>query len=197
MHDLDETDVRILELLTEDARRPYSDIAEDVDLSAPAVSDRVQRLQEAGVIRRLTVDLDRSQLRSGALVLVSFDVDPGETTTVSERLRADDAVEHVFTTVEGDVQVVARMDVDAVRTWATDIVNRGGTTDFEVTLLADADWTPSIGGAEFALACAECGNTVTSEGESARLGGERYHFCCPSCRERFEEKYEQLANGAR
>ncbi len=197
MHELDETDVRILELLAEDARRPYSDIAADVDLSAPAVSDRVQRLEDAGVIRRFTVDIDRSQLRSGALVLVSFDVEPGETTAVSDRLRDDDVVEHVFTTVEGDVQVVGRMDVDTVRTWATGVVERGGTADFEVTLLADADWTPSIGGSEFALACAECGNTVTSEGESARFDGERYHFCCSSCHERFAEKYEQLANGAR
>jgi DNA-binding Lrp family transcriptional regulator len=46
MRDLDETDLEILQLLLSDARRPYSDIAETVGLSAPAVSDRVSRLRE-------------------------------------------------------------------------------------------------------------------------------------------------------
>ena len=45
MRELDETDVQILSLLAEDARRPYSDIGETVGLSGPAVSDRVTRLR--------------------------------------------------------------------------------------------------------------------------------------------------------
>lgn len=72
MHDLDETDLEILELLMSDARRPWRDIAEIVDLSAPAVSDRVARLQEMGILRRFTLDVDRSQLREGVPVLLSL-----------------------------------------------------------------------------------------------------------------------------
>lgn len=53
--------------------------------------------------------------------------------------------------------------------------------DYEVTLLTGVEWTPSIGGTEFALTCAECGNTVTSEGSAARIGDDLYQFCCPSC----------------
>ncbi|MFC6725497.1 Lrp/AsnC family transcriptional regulator, partial [Halobium palmae] len=60
MRDLDDTDREILRLLLANARRPYSDIAEHVGLSAPAVSDRVERLQELGVVRGFTLDLDRS-----------------------------------------------------------------------------------------------------------------------------------------
>ena len=50
MRDLDETDLEILQLLLSNARRPYSDIADVVGLSPPAVSDRVSRLQETGRI---------------------------------------------------------------------------------------------------------------------------------------------------
>ncbi|MFB6083699.1 MAG: Lrp/AsnC family transcriptional regulator, partial [Halorientalis sp.] len=46
MRGLDETDREILDILLSDGRRPYSDIAEAVDLSPPAVSDRIDRLQE-------------------------------------------------------------------------------------------------------------------------------------------------------
>ena len=41
MRGLDDTDREILRLLLENGRKPYREIASAVDLSAPAVSDRV------------------------------------------------------------------------------------------------------------------------------------------------------------
>jgi DNA-binding Lrp family transcriptional regulator len=48
MREPDETDLEIIELLMSDARQSWNDIAGTVDLSPPAVSDRVARLQEMG-----------------------------------------------------------------------------------------------------------------------------------------------------
>jgi DNA-binding Lrp family transcriptional regulator/YHS domain-containing protein len=196
MGELDETDLRILELLTEDARRPFSDIAERVDLSPPAVSDRVEKLRESGVIRRFTLDIDRSQLRAGVPVLVRLDLPATEVAPVRDALRESEAVEHVFVTVEGDVVFSARFRADAVREGIDDLVDLSRVTDYEVTIVSSTEWTPSVGGTEFALTCAECGNTVTSEGESERLGGRQYHFCCSSCAARFREQYDRLSAGA-
>jgi len=78
MRDLDETDLEILSLLAEDARRPFSEIGGDrVGLSGPAVSDRVTRLEETGVIKRFTVDVDRTKLRAGVPVLVDVELPVG------------------------------------------------------------------------------------------------------------------------
>ncbi|MFC3476754.1 AsnC family transcriptional regulator [Halobacterium litoreum] len=191
MTDLDETDRRILELLAADARRPYSDIADDVGLSAPAVSDRVANLRESGVVKRFTVDVDRSQLRGGTPVLVEVTPEPGSTDGARDALAAADEVEHVFVTADGDVVVSARVPAEDVREWVADTVDLDGVRAYDVTLLSESSWRPSVG-AEFALACDECGNTVTSEGETATIGGERHHFCCGSCLARFEERYERL-----
>ena len=198
MPSLDDTDLAILELLMADARRPWSDIAEAVDLSPPAVSDRVERLQDAGVVRRFTLDLDRSQLRAGVPVLVRLRLATDGADALREALRGDDAVEHVFTTAEGDLVCVARVPDGDVPAWLEGM-GEGGTAaieDYTVTLLTDAEWTPSLGGTAFALDCAECGNTVTSEGETARLDGDLYHFCCGSCEARFTQRFEELAEGA-
>jgi len=65
-----------------------------------------------------------------------------------------------------------------------------------VTLLAAAEWSPDLGGTEFALSCAQCGNTVDSEGTATRISEELYQFCCPSCEDRFEERYDQLQQSA-
>jgi Lrp/AsnC family leucine-responsive transcriptional regulator len=190
MRELDETDMEILGLLVRDARRSWADIADRVDLSAPAVADRVERLQEMGVVRRFTVDVDRSQLGGGVPVLVDLAVEDG---AVRERLRGADAVEHVFATAEGRLVCVARVPDSDVPAW---LARHDVDADYEVTLLTDAEWTPTVGGAEFALTCAECGNTVDSEGVTERIGGERKRFCCPSCADQFRERYEDLEEGA-
>lgn len=194
MRELDETDLEILAMLTEDARRPFSDIGEAVGLSGPAVSDRVHRLREAGVIQGFTLDLDRSQLRAGAPVFVRADP-AGGLESLRERLVAADAIEHVFETADGELWFYARAETGRVRPWLEGLFD-GDDVDYDVTLLDSVDWTPTVDGAEFALTCVECGNTVDAEGESARIGGDVYHFCCPSCRGRFEERYEQLEAGA-
>lgn len=198
MRDLDETDLEILQLLLSNARRPYSDIADAVGLSAPAVSDRVARLQETGIVRRFTLDVDRSQLRKGVPVLVSVALagGPDEADAATETLLSTDAVEHVFRTAGGDAVVYARVPDTDVAGWLADALEADAVEDFEVTLLSDAEWSPDLGGTEFALDCAECGNTVDSEGTASRIGGTLYQFCCPSCEARFQEQYEQLEQGA-
>ncbi|MFC6758173.1 MULTISPECIES: AsnC family transcriptional regulator [Haloarcula] len=196
MRDLDETDMEILELLLANARRPYSEIAETVGLSAPAVSDRVARLEEAGVINRFTLDVDRSQLRSGIPVLVSIEPSTDDPAALRSSLLETDAVEHVFTTAEADLVVFARVPDNDIAGWLADTVDMDDVSDFEVELLAGAAWSPDLGGTEFALSCAQCGNTVDSEGTAARLDGSLYQFCCPSCEARFEEKYAELQEGA-
>lgn len=194
MHEPDETDLEILELLMSDARRPWNEIAEIVGLSPPAVSERVARLQEMGIIRRFTLDIDRSQLREGIPVLLRLDVSAEAVETVREELLEADAVEYVFTTAENDLLCYARIVGGDVPTWLSGTLT--DIDDYEVTLLTDVEWTPSIGGTEFALTCAECGNTVTSEGVVTRIGGDLYQFCCPSCEDRFETRYEKFEANA-
>ncbi len=194
VRDLDETDVEILSLLAEDARRPFSGIGETVGLSGPAVSDRVTRLRESGILERLTVQIDRSQLRAGVPVFVraSGVEDVGE---LRARLRDAEGVEHVFVTADGGVWFAGRAAGRRVRTWVSGLLD-GDAAEHEVTLVDDVEWTPSLSGTTFALACAECGNTVDSEGESVRLDGTVQHFCCGSCRDRFVERYERLSEDA-
>ena len=195
MHALDETDLEILRLLVEDARRPYREIAESVDLSAPAVSDRVARLKEQGIVRRFTVDVDRRQLREGTPVLVTLSVAPDAVPGVKDAIGELDAVEHLFVTVDDVVLFHANAPED-VGAWLDRLLVTDGIRDVDVSLLSETHWSPSIGATDFATVCDECGNTVTSEGVTARVGGDVKQFCCPSCESRYVERYEKLSAGA-
>ncbi|KYH25469.1 HTH-type transcriptional regulator LysM [Halalkalicoccus paucihalophilus] len=194
---LDEIDLRILRLLTEDARRPYSEIGERVDLSPPAVSDRVSKLQDHGIIRRFTLDLDRSQLREGTPVLVTLSVVPGATDGIRDALSGFDGVEHVFATAGGRVVVNAHAPRPDVQSWLFERVDPETVREIEVDLLTGTDWTARIGGeAAFSLSCVLCDNEVGPDGVSRRIDGDLKQFCCPSCEQLYVEQYEELASDA-
>ena len=74
MDRLDETDERILAELAEHARATFAEIGQRVNLSAPAVKRRVDRMLDNGVIRGLhhrrrpqRARLEHRGLRAGVL----------------------------------------------------------------------------------------------------------------------------------
>ncbi|WP_373190167.1 winged helix-turn-helix transcriptional regulator [Halolamina sp.] len=199
MRTLDETDFEILRLLTEDARRPYREIAEAVDLSSPSVSDRVSRLQEMGIIRRFTLDLDRSKLRGGVPVLVELSVQLDTVDEIRDTLALTDGVEHVFTATDPRVFFQSRLPNADVRTFLTETFDTGeweAITDYEVVVLTSADWTPQVTGTDLAVTCAQCGNGVREDGETLKIDGSLYYLCCPSCLELFKSRYDQFSANA-
>ena len=59
---LDQVNLRLLELLQQDPRLTMAELARRVGMSAPAVTERVQRLESTGVIAGYRMDLDPAAL---------------------------------------------------------------------------------------------------------------------------------------
>ena len=55
---LDDIDRRLVEVLIDDGRISLKALARHVGLSSPSVSERLRRLEERGIIRGFTVDID-------------------------------------------------------------------------------------------------------------------------------------------
>jgi DNA-binding Lrp family transcriptional regulator len=188
MRDLDDTDRRILRLLLEDGRRPFSGIAEKVDLSPPAVSDRVDRLESLGVIDRFTVDLDRSKLSEGVPVLLDLTVAPESAAEIRAAVAELHWVEHVFETSGARVLCKGIAEDRNIAPLVAEAIDLDLIEAYDVHLLAESSWSPTLGDAELVVSCAECGRTVGSDGESLTLGGELRHFCSESCVSEYGEE---------
>jgi Lrp/AsnC family leucine-responsive transcriptional regulator len=67
--ELDDLDVRLLEALQRNARSTFAELGSLVGLKAPAVHDRVKRLEQRGMIRGYAAQLDGKRL---GLELVAF-----------------------------------------------------------------------------------------------------------------------------
>lgn len=70
MANLDAMDIKILELLQEDASRSIAEIAEQVHLSHNPCWRRIRQLEESGIIRKRVVLLDAEKLGVGTTVFV-------------------------------------------------------------------------------------------------------------------------------
>jgi len=81
---LDDKDKRILEMLIEDSRRPYREIADEIGLSESTVRKRVIRLQEGGVIEKFTIKICREEERC---IIAFLTLIPKSETEIKELLR--------------------------------------------------------------------------------------------------------------
>lgn len=88
---LDRTDEQILSILNEDARTPDSTIGAELGIPVAEVTERIDRLQDVGVISGFTAMLDPAEL-GYISVAFGFSVEPGRTDKIAEQLREFDNI---------------------------------------------------------------------------------------------------------
>jgi len=68
---LDDTDIKILEIIQRDGRITNTKLASTIGISQPAMLERVRRLESAGVISGYTAILDRDKIGLEVMVFVA------------------------------------------------------------------------------------------------------------------------------
>lgn len=190
MRDLDGTDLEIIRMLLADGRRPFSDIADRVDLSPPAVSDRVDRLKELGIIQNFTVNVDRDSLSQAVPMYVRLRPQPTQVDSVFEKISTLDETEHVFKLADGSIVIHAHLPTHDTHSWLESTVNLSHIENMDAQPLTGFEWNVGLRPDGFDLSCVVCGNEVGRDGEFGRFDGEVKAFCCESCLSRYEQQYD-------
>ncbi|GGL51985.1 Lrp/AsnC family transcriptional regulator [Halocalculus aciditolerans] len=103
---MDDLDRQLLNLFRRDARRPYTDIADELGVSEGTVRNRVDRLIDDGVIERFTIDTHTGNVKAMIEVSVAVDVDTHE---MGDRMADWDEVDFVWQ-VSGELDIVLVVD---------------------------------------------------------------------------------------
>ena len=119
---LDRFDLAILDILQTDNTTPQRVIAQAVNLSAPAVQRRIQRLQQTGVIRANVAVLDPVKVGKPLTIVLEIHLEnerPDRTAPLRARIAAEDAVQQCYgVTGEADyllvVNVASMADYEAL-----------------------------------------------------------------------------------
>lgn len=89
---MDSTDYRIIELLLEDGRIPMKELSQKVALSAPAVAERVKRLEEEGIITGYKAVVDYEKLGKKINVLINVGMNVQRNEKFMEFIKNEDSI---------------------------------------------------------------------------------------------------------
>jgi Lrp/AsnC family leucine-responsive transcriptional regulator len=100
---LDEIDLKILKMLQENGRMKRNEIAQATGLSVPSVSERMKKLEDAGIIKGYTAILDSKKLGKDitAFVFVSIDSSKNYPLFIERVMDVDEILECHSITGEG------------------------------------------------------------------------------------------------
>ncbi len=109
MYELDEIDKRILEILKENSRISFSELARQFGFSDVAMRKRVEKLVERGIIKKFTCEIDYSKIGKPISAFVFIRTRADRTNEVLEELKNLD-VEEIYQIV-GDFDIVIKVNV--------------------------------------------------------------------------------------
>src|SRR5258708_36281094 len=102
--EVDDFDLALLRALASDARQSQRALARTIEMSAPAVADRLSRLERSGVIRGYRVDIDWAALGYPVVVYVAGTAGPG--------MDLSEIIQAISTLPEAEAMSVATSGLD-------------------------------------------------------------------------------------
>ena len=138
---LDDTGWRIIEALQDNARMPWSELGRRVGLSAPAVTERVRRMEDAGLIAGYRVQLGLEKL--GFPITALIRVAAPEEKCARIKTMAEDRAEvlecHHVTGSDAYVLKVIASSMKHLESMIEAIARHGGTPATSVVLSSPVD----------------------------------------------------------
>lgn len=110
---LDAKNVELLRLLLDDPRQPISKIARRIGMSGPAVRERMQRLEEAGVIGGYRLDLNPKAIGLPIAAIIRVRPAPGQLQRVADLAREIPNVTECHR-ITGEDCFILKIHLDAV-----------------------------------------------------------------------------------
>ena len=122
--EIDEVDKVILDMLQEDARKSFREIAERANVSEATIFVRVRKLLERGIIKRFSALVSSEQIGRGLTAFVLIDADPKRLQDVYEALSVVDDIYEIYDVTGSYYAIVKIRTTD--REKLKDIIDRIG-----------------------------------------------------------------------
>ena len=124
---IDKIDVKILNILQEDARTKRNDLAEAVVLSLPSLSERLKKLEERGVISQYYAKLNRKIFGYDIMVFITVVIDSSRHfDKFAEHVRETDEIlechailgegSHVMKAIAKDTEALEKL-LNKIQSW--------------------------------------------------------------------------------
>ena len=91
---IDEVNLKIINILKNDSSTPFFDIAKRIDVSDATVHQRIRRMIAAGIINKFTISVDNDLLGYDHMAFMGINISPGSADQIiSDLLRIKEILE--------------------------------------------------------------------------------------------------------
>ncbi len=106
---LDETDKKILNILLDDSRQSFRDIAKRIKKSPVTVMKRIRAMERAGIIRKYSVKIDYVRAGYDVEVIIQLRISKGKLFQVEKKIASHPSVVALYDhTGDFDATIIAR-----------------------------------------------------------------------------------------
>lgn len=105
---LDQTDRKILEMLSENSKKKFFEIAKEIGVSPSTVFNRIKKLEDKEVILNYRAIVDQKSLGMGVTAIVHIVTEQLSAFDIAEKLSQKAVVEEVYT-VSGMFDIIAKI----------------------------------------------------------------------------------------
>lgn len=140
---IDDTDLDIIDLLKEDGRASFSDIADELDLATSTVAGRVQKLQEKEIITGFTPSIDYEKLGFELTAMIAIKAKSNKIVETAKNLESNERVISFFeVTGETDMILISRfLDREDMNSFLKELQQTQGIKSTETNVILT---TPKI-----------------------------------------------------
>lgn len=107
---LDDLDWQILSLLQENAKQTYTEIGNKLNIAHSTVYDRIQKMEDFGLIRKYEVVVDEEKIGIQLITAqMTITTDPKETESIAKKLTRFDQVLELSTSFSQEIVILAKV----------------------------------------------------------------------------------------
>ena len=107
---LDAIDLKILEVLQNDARQTYTAIGKNLGIAHSTVYDRIKRMEQYEIIKKYTVviDAEKAGAKNITAIMTLF-TDPKKSDKIAEKLCKAPQILEVYTSLSEELLIIAKV----------------------------------------------------------------------------------------
>jgi Lrp/AsnC family leucine-responsive transcriptional regulator len=145
---MDAVDRQLIQALRENGRASYAELGRLVGLSGPSVTDRINRLEAAGVITGYRATVDAASLGLGVTALIGISLsDAADHEDVAQRLKELREIEDCWF-IAGDDSYMLKVratDVDGLESIIRRLSGTKGVSRTRTTIVLSTKWENRVG----------------------------------------------------
>lgn len=193
---LEPLDIKILELLEENSRLSYNEIAKKASTTTPTVSSKVETFKNIGLIKGFTTKISAEHLNE-ITILLNIECKPSDTEQILKELSERQDVRELFV-VDGS-QVYSKitvLDHTALNSFLEELGKIEEIRNYNyktITKTVKENCRAALfDGLNVTIGCFYCRKPMVDAPVKMKMDGKDHYLCCNSCAKLYKEKYNLL-----